>query len=1294
MIAHLIPASGIAGLIKTALALYHKMLPPTLNCEEPDPALELEKTPFYINTETRPWIHGAPATPRRAGVNAFGFGGINAHAILEECRTGREFPEGTYCPEWETELLVLSGESRAELLERGRRLQVYLASAMKAALRDLASTLNAQIADSTCRLSIVAASIPDLERKLSHAVKKLEDPACPRIREKSGIYYFAEPLAFQGKLAFLFPGEGSQYVNMFADLCLHLPECRHCFDVLDRAFADRVDGLLPSSVIFPPPLVGEEEQRLQRERIWGMEGGVDGVIMADRAMFRILQNLCIAPDAIVGHSSGEFMSLEAAGVLDYHDENELIDAIRSGNSVIRKITASERIPRIELHAVGGVDPETASRILASTKGQGFLAMDNCPNQMVVCGRQEAEKEMLRQFLAARGICQRLPFARPYHSPLFGPALEYLEAYFNTLDIAPPKVPLYSCMTAAAMPQDPAEIRRLAVGQWVARVRFRETVEAMYADGVRIFLEVGPRANLTGFVSDTLSGRPSVSVATNVHQRSGITQLHHALGLLAAHGVSMNLAYLYKHRDPKRIDFSGGPGADDRGARKVAPLLPLSLPMLGIRAKGMASPACKSDPGGRLIPPPSREDVPQGAQAETHAEKDRSPQIAPRSAHGDAAACVSGNPQTGAMQAYLHTMSRFLDFQQEVLEAYLSPPAERHTSRESSAKEIPGGDAACAQSASPPISGHCPMPFVDTVISHRTGEEVIASREFDLEEDLFLLDHTLGRDLSVTDKALTGLPLMPLTVSMEILSEAAALLMPSDTLIGMRDIRAHRWLAFDDKRLRIAMRARRLAADEVHVQFWEAGERGSDGTPPPIPAVEGIMVFGRGYPDPPPVGSFALKSRRLSRWTSDALYAEGMFSGPSFQGMASVDAWGEDGAEATLRALPTEGFFRSRAAPRFVTDHILMDAAGQLIAYWIADHRETGFNVYPFRVGQVHFYGPPLRPGERARCQARIAPLAENQLRSTIDIIGPAGRLHMRLADWDDRSFDLPASFYRIRFRPAQERLSTAWPEPVAALPADGSLQCFVMRDFPDRLLHAHGMVWLRVLAHLALSRREREVWRTMPGSPERRIEWLLARIAAKDAARAVLATRYGLALCLPDVEIGADRHGRPLIQGTWTGQVANLPGLSLSHKKGIGAALVSERGEGCGIDLEILDAGAVETARGALQAEEQACFGPSQSSSDGEWPLRVWCAKEAVGKALGRGLQGRPENLILREADTSTGRVTLQAAGGLLREFPLLEGQLLQAHTLREGALIAASAVLRTSHRESFEPDRKREDAQ
>jgi acyl transferase domain-containing protein len=124
MIGHTMPAAGIAGLIKTALALYHKVLPPTIHCDEPNPELHLEKTPFYVNTEARPWIHGAD-TPRRAGVNSFGFGGINAHVVLEE-HSSEKAEAHTHQIQWDTEVFILEAESRQKLIDRSGQLKEYL----------------------------------------------------------------------------------------------------------------------------------------------------------------------------------------------------------------------------------------------------------------------------------------------------------------------------------------------------------------------------------------------------------------------------------------------------------------------------------------------------------------------------------------------------------------------------------------------------------------------------------------------------------------------------------------------------------------------------------------------------------------------------------------------------------------------------------------------------------------------------------------------------------------------------------------------------------------------------------------------------------------------------------------------------------------------------------------------------------------------------------------------------------------------------------------------------------------
>ena len=243
MISHLIPAAGIAALIKVALALHHKVLPPTLHADSPNPELEVKQSAFYLNTETRPWIHGR-AGARRAGVNAFGFGGINAHAIVEEYNQPKTGEDATDILDWDSEVCVLEAASVGGAVGRARGASVADRERTPDALREIAVALSRQLTPKRGRrrLALVASSRDDLDRRLVAAGERLADPACARIIDPSGTYYFAEPLTKQGEVAVLFPGEGSQYPNMLADLCLHFPQVRRWFDVIDRVFAGQAIG--------------------------------------------------------------------------------------------------------------------------------------------------------------------------------------------------------------------------------------------------------------------------------------------------------------------------------------------------------------------------------------------------------------------------------------------------------------------------------------------------------------------------------------------------------------------------------------------------------------------------------------------------------------------------------------------------------------------------------------------------------------------------------------------------------------------------------------------------------------------------------------------------------------------------------------------------------------------------------------------------------------------------------------------------------------------------------------------
>ena len=281
MIGHTIPAAGVAGLIKTALALHHRVLPPTLACEEPNPELELEQTAVLHQHRD------AALDPRRRRAAA----GRRQRVRLrrhQRPRRARGMERAIRAPptarRGTARSCILEADSQQALLEHGRRADGGDSSAIDRA-RARRPRVHAQPGARAAtprprRLAVVSASLEDLRKKLGQAIEKLPDPDCARIKTTSGIYYEAEPLGREGKVVFVFPGEGAQYPNMLADLCLQFPEARAVFDRIDRLYADHPRGHLLSDWVFPRPAFSDAERQRTEARLMELDIAVEAVLTA------------------------------------------------------------------------------------------------------------------------------------------------------------------------------------------------------------------------------------------------------------------------------------------------------------------------------------------------------------------------------------------------------------------------------------------------------------------------------------------------------------------------------------------------------------------------------------------------------------------------------------------------------------------------------------------------------------------------------------------------------------------------------------------------------------------------------------------------------------------------------------------------------------------------------------------------------------------------------------------------------------------------------------------------------
>ena len=1244
MISHLLPASGIAGLIKTTLALHQRVLPPTLHCEEPNPDLGLDDSLFYINSVTRPWFQ-SNGEPRRAGVNAFGFGGINAHAILEEYKGEDESQVSSFHRNWGAELCIVCAADREKLRYKLQDLIQRLNQQTHIPLIDIAYTINQAPLDGE-RVSIVAESVQDLVEKLQLTIDMLEDTTTRKINKLSGIYYFSEPLGEQYGIALVFPGEGSQYPWMLKELCMHFPEVRASFELVDRAFNGHGRDVLPSEVIFPPSLSRKEEQKLAESRIWDMDFGAEAVFTANQALFSLLENLGIKANAMLGHSTGEHSALLASGTVLVDDENELIDHILGVNSVYEKLQKQTDIPEAVLVAVGGAEPDLIDSIIAQKKDLIEVAMDNCPHQLILSCAPHVADEVMDTLQKNFAICQVLPFRRAYHTPQFEIFSKPLRQYFDSLRIGFPRCDLYSCVSAARYPSDVDEIRSLAAIQWSSKVRFRETIELMYEQGNRIFLEVGPNNILSGFIADILRGKDYIAITSNIPNKSSITQLLHMAGQLVAHGVNVNLSHLFQRRSPRLVDLDAG-----QAEHKPNGNMRINLGLQPVRLPVDFSLPSRSNP----------QSIPFEAQPVTSMPTvmERNPALITN----DLSTHTLSNPQdTGVrdsnvqqcLRDHFRTMEMFLQTEQAITNQFFD--LRRGGTKKRSRPRTNGK----AETTSMPFAGH--------IVEKIEGSRISLRRHICLEEDLLLKDHTLGREISAADPSLLALPVIPLTLSMEMLAQCASLLIPGLTLTGMKEIRGYRWITVEEHGVTLEIRGE---IDPIQTkQVWTTmREVNTDGKLGP-PLVEGMMVFDDEYPPAPGVPAPQFKQQRESTWKPERLYRDGMFHGPMFRAVTAINKTGDDGTLATLEVLPREGMFKSNSNPELVTDPVILDATGQVVAFWSQETLTSQYDIFPYRLKELQLFAAPQNPGTLLSCSVHARLFGNNQMTSDIDVTDEAGNLLYRLLGWEDRRFDLHENFIQLRNSPRDARIARQLH--LNDDLAKQNVSLFLVDIFTSEFLEAHNAIWTKVLAYLVLGKREREQRNNLGQSEKYKRQWLLGRVCAKDAVRKLIDDKKQYAICPADIEISNLDSGSPEISIHDKTCKSDQFSVSISHSGDAAVALaVSGSKSLVGIDIESIRDHAESVSGLSFSQAEMPLLSRLKDADQTEWKLRFWCAKEAFAKALGKGLSIINDIEVI-DMNLESGELTLNLGGNLAEEFPALTAITLVCQTSRDGNYVLA----------------------
>jgi len=545
MIGHTKCTAGVAGLVKAALALHHRLLPATINVKNPNEAIA--NTPLYVNAETRPWMRRVDGTPRRAGVSSFGFGGTNFHAVLEEhTATSNGSAATPALRRWPVELFLFAGATADEALAQAEKIVRTIAEGAKPELTDLAAAVSAAADAATVRgrLAIAASSLEDLCEKIGHARAALKtNPA--KLSDPRGLFWSAEPVATSGRVAFLFPGQGSQRVNMLRDLATFYPGVREYFERADAVLHEALAQPL-SHFVYPPPRFNDAVKAADDESLTQTRVAQPAMGAADLAMFHVLAELGIRPQMAAGHSYGEYAALCAAGAMTFE---ELMQVSEARGRIVAEAALSAP------GAMAAVEGDEAT-VAGALKGLAdvVLANLNSPRQTVISGTEAgidaATKRLAEQGLTAR----RIKVSCAFHSRWIAAAQSPLAAALEKVPFATANFPVYSNTTAAPHAGDGAAMRRQLVDHLVQPVRFVDEVRRMYEDGARVFIEVGPGTTLTALAERCLEGRGCITVATDPGGKHGLTGLVHALGTLAAAGVAFDSRRLFAGRVDRALDL--------------------------------------------------------------------------------------------------------------------------------------------------------------------------------------------------------------------------------------------------------------------------------------------------------------------------------------------------------------------------------------------------------------------------------------------------------------------------------------------------------------------------------------------------------------------------------------------------------------------------------------------------------------------------------------------------------------------------------------------------------------------
>ena len=506
-IGHTKAAAGAAGLIKTALALHHKVLPPTINVVQPAAALGIEDSHFYVNSETRPWFKRHTGETRKAAVSAFGFGGTNFHIVLEEHNHQGQIFQRTHTV---SRPVVISADTPRELLSSVNDAINELTSDHpgEALVSLMQGTGQVPVEQDQARLGFVVVSPEEAVRFLQDAASLLEkQPDSESWDHPRGITYRARGISEEDKVVALFPGQGSQYLNMANELVINYPPFLDTFEEMDELFQNEGQSSL-TQILYPIPVFKEEDQKNQQTALRETDYAQAAIGVVSYGLYRILKGSGLDPQMVAGHSFGELTALWAGGAIS---DESFLRLVKARGSAMRP-PAGENFDAGTMAAVKG--PLSEIERAVEPLQDVIIANQNSPSQVVLAGPSQAIKDAVEKLGKDGYKITPLPVSAAFHTPLVEHASKPFADAVNQEDFHTPRIQVYSNTTGEAYPADSQQIQQILSNHILNPVIFKDQIEAIYENGGRVFVEIGPRQILGNLVKDILEGKRHEVISVN------------------------------------------------------------------------------------------------------------------------------------------------------------------------------------------------------------------------------------------------------------------------------------------------------------------------------------------------------------------------------------------------------------------------------------------------------------------------------------------------------------------------------------------------------------------------------------------------------------------------------------------------------------------------------------------------------------------------------------------------------------------------------------------------------------